>query len=162
MAALARLTSRFGPEAGSILAFAGLAPSAPLSVLAALPDAFFVWAIRTAGVPAADVPGARDWLRALTLEYLSQGPVPAGAVAAPAPYRFQPPSWAACHPRPAPHHSWIELIASGTVISAQAVAYALETIFRESQALQRYNEASGGTNRLSTFAERATASGCRH
>ena len=161
MSAFLALSAAFGPLAGRFLAFLGLPPDADERALARTPEAFFLWAAIAAGLPADEESSARRWFREFLLR--------TRAVPARGPSQVLPsgepalgPSWSSLHPRPAPHRTWVEVMATGTVVSASVVAYALSLIFSETDALARYNRAIGFAPErvVFSFRERALASNC--
>ena len=74
----------------------------------------------------------------------------------------RPFSFASCHPRRPPNHSWVEVVASRAPVCGAVLATALDEVFMESLTLARYNEAvvRDPSARLFTFRERCEASGC--
>ena len=159
---LAALSRQVGPHAGPCLALLGIPPSAPEGVLAQISEPFLIWALTSVGLPQEDFPPTRAWFRAELIR-LRTAPI-VSPVTVPVTGTCFSPTWAALHPRPAPNHTWLEVMAAGVPVSAAVVAYSLGLIFLESQTLEKYNRAVGldPARVCFSFADRAFASGCQH
>ena len=158
MSVSTELAPVLGPHAGPTIALLGLSATGEASALYRLPESFFMWAVSAAGFPADEAPAVRRWFREFLIRsrlqppFLpSQVPNPLGASVA----------WSALHPRPAPHHTWVELMADGLPVSAAVVAYSLSLIFDESATIAKYNRAVGFSpaHVVFPFRDRAAASG---
>ena len=159
--ALPALDAQVGPPSGPVMSFLSLSPAASLVDLSRIPEPFLMWALSAAGTPQEDLPPTRAWFRRLVTHLRTPGSYPPGTTAPPPPTAVRP-IWSALHPRPGPHYSWVELVASGLVVSAQCVAHALAEVFTEAHTIAAYNSAIGHRpdKVLFTFAERARASNC--
>ena len=163
MSLLAELRAVLGPDAGAVFHLMRIPPDAPSTRASSIHEAFFLWALDASGVPPVTSSLAVTQLRCLKERLLSDAGVPGLTLPGRAPVG-RPPTWSALAPHPAPNHSWVELMASRVVIPAQAVGYAMHTIFRERATLDTYNKAVRQAPGLVLFSfrDRAVASGCAH
>ena len=148
-----------GPLAGPLLSLLELAPDSTPSLLARISEAHFMWAVGAVSLPQEERPPARRWFRDFLLQSRTSSSSDPRVVPAEGP--FSALRWSSLHPRPAPNHSWTEVMAAGIPVSAAVVAFALGQIFEETASIDRYNAAVGQRpdKVLFRFADRAFASG---